>query len=147
MNLYRQQRDDQQRRCSAFLNKFAFFAFSKEQFEKGLEGLGLAESDTDLLVKIPGGGFMFKDMAPEFMKMMKAFDRERQAALKDPKTGRQFAIDMFRTELNNHEYSYTGDPTEALEALGYTPEEVRENPLLYDAFKEAVSEILDSLEN
>lgn len=147
MNLYREQRDDQQRRCSAFLKQYAFFAFDKEQFAKGLDRLGLGESDTDLLVKIQGGGFMLKDKAADFLQMMAAFDQERKAALEDPETGRQFAVDMFRTELNNHEYSYTGDPTEALEALCYTPEEIRADPRLFEAFKEAVSEILDSLEN
>ena len=140
MNLYRQQQSDQQARCSSFLNKYAFFAFDKDQFKGGLQKLGLTEADAGQLVRIPGGGYMLKEHAPAFKQMMQEFETERQTAMHDTNTGRQFTIDMFRTELNDHEYSYTGDPAEALEALGYTLEEIFDDPYLLETFKEAARE-------
>lgn len=37
---------------------------------------------------------------------------------------------MFLCELDNHEYGYTGDTSEALEALGFTAQEVVDDPRL-----------------
>lgn len=140
MNLYRSLQEAQQKRCSSFLNKYAFFAFDKDQYKTGLQKLGLTENDTGQLVRIPGGGYLIKDSAPAFNQMMQDFNKERLEAMHDTNTGRQFTIDMFRTELNDHEYSYTGDPSEALEALGYTLEEIFDDPYLLETFKEAARE-------
>ncbi len=140
MNLYRALQEDQQARCNSFLNKYAFFAFSKDQFDKGLQKLEITEADAGQLVRIPGGGYMLKEHAPAFKQMMQDFNKERLEAMHDTQTGRQFTIDMFRTELNDHEYSYTGDPAEALEALGYTLEEIFDDPYLLETFKEAARE-------
>ena len=141
MNLYTKQKKAQQARINDFLHKHAFFAFDNDQFEEGLESMGLTKEDTGQLVRIQGGGFMLKEKEPEFKQMLKDFAEERQAALNDPDTGRQFAIDMFRTELNNYEYGYTGDPKEAFEALGYTMQEIKAEPSLLAAFNTAVRQI------
>lgn len=47
-----------------------------------------------------------------------------EEAIAGDKTGEGFIYQMFLYELNNHEYGYTGDTEEALDALGYTAEEV-----------------------
>lgn len=137
-NLYQIQRDDQQRRVDAFLHKYAFFAFSKDQFSEGLQRLGLTETDAGRLVRIFGGGFLLREKAADFKNLMSSLSEERRDALKQPETGRQFARDMFYTELLNHEFTYTGDSQETLEALGYTLQEVREDPVLNEAFDEAI---------
>lgn len=136
-NLYRKQRDNQQRRANEFLHKYAFFAFSKEQFSEGLQKLGLTEDDAKHLFRIPGGGYLLAGKAKDFTKMLNDFAEERKAALNDPKTGRSFAYDMFFCELANHEYCYTGNPEEALDALGYTAEDVEADPMLKDALAQA----------
>ena len=46
------------------------------------------------------------------------------------KTGKGFIFDMFLQELENHEYSYTGDVQEALDALGITPQYMEAMPQL-----------------
>ena len=49
---------------------------------------------------------------------------------------------MFRNELANHEYGWTGDPEETLEALGMTWEEVQNSEKLLKGFNRAASEIM-----
>ena len=44
---------------------------------------------------------------------------------------------MFSAELENHEYGYTGDPTDALSALGLTLEQVINEPKMLHGFKRA----------
>ena len=48
---------------------------------------------------------------------------------------------MFLTELCNHEYSYTGDISETLDALNITAEEVNASAALQNGLKKAVKEI------
>ena len=65
--------------------------------------------------------------------MHETFDRHKremkEAIAADP-TGEGFIFDMFLCELDNHEYGYTGDTTDALEALGFTAKEVVDDPRL-----------------
>lgn len=137
MNLYRKLKDRQQERMNAFLNRYAFFAFSKEQYAAGLQKFGLSPDAAEGLISISGGGYLLKDKAAEFYKLLEKTGAERQAALDDPEAGAQFAFDMFRYELANHEYGYTGDAAETLAALGYTPEEVQNSDLLREALTKA----------
>ena len=48
---------------------------------------------------------------------------------------------MFLTELNNHEFGYTMDTEEALDALGYTADEVLSDPRLKRGIEKAATEI------
>ena len=49
---------------------------------------------------------------------------------------------MFRYELSNHEYVYTRDLQDTLDALGLTIEEINKRPLYIKALKEAVNDIV-----
>lgn len=51
--------------------------------------------------------------------------------------GLNFAKSAFKSELANHEYCYTMDPYDAINALGYTSDEINNDPLLHKALKEA----------
>ena len=46
-------------------------------------------------------------------------------------------------EIANHEYCYTMDPYDAINALGYTSDEINNDPLLSKALKAAKKELLD----
>ena len=54
-----------------------------------------------------------------------------------------FAKSAFKSELANHEYCYTMDPYDAINALGYTSDEINNDPLLHKALKTAKKELLD----
>lgn len=68
--------------------------------------------------------------------------KERKDAITADETGEGFVYQMFRNELANHEYGWTGDPEETLEALGMTWEEVQNSEKLLKGFNRAASEIM-----
>ena len=138
MNKYRMMKNQQQERVNAFLHEHAFFAFDKGQYLQGLEKLGLTEADAGQLVAISGGGYLPQEYADELTGLLQSFRQERQEAVNDQETGRQFAIDMFAAVLNDYEYGYTGDTGEALEALQLTQEEINSDPVLKDALETAM---------
>ena len=128
-NLYRELRKTQQKRVDSILNQYAFFAFSDEQFREGLQRFGLSTDPDDLkkIVRFFGGGYILKDHAGELRQALTKNHEELHEALH---SGADFAHDAFLTELYDHEYSYTGDPTDAVEALGLTMEEVLKDEYL-----------------
>jgi hypothetical protein len=46
---------------------------------------------------------------------------------------------MFNYELANHEYGYTQDLTDTLEALGLTMNEINADPRMANALKRAIA--------
>ena len=81
--------------------------------------------------------------------MHETFDRHKremkEAIAADP-TGEGFIFDMFLRELENHEYGYTGDMTDALEALGFTAQEVVDDPRLNRGISKAHQVIMGRVE-
>ena len=142
MNLYRAQQAEQQRRMSDFTSKYAFFAFDENQFNEGLEKLGIKPGAEGALVRIPGGGYVLADKAQDFRDLLKSFRRERDEALRDTETGAQFAYDMFRASLNDNEYSYSEDAEDTLNSLGYDLQDIEADPVLKTAFEKACKDIL-----
>lgn len=142
MNLYRAQQAEQQRRMSDFTSKYAFFAFDENQFNEGLEKLGIKPGTEDALVSIPGGGYVLADKAQDFKDLLKSFRQERADAIRDTETGAQFAYDMFRASLNDNEYSYSEDTEDTLHSLGYDLQDIEADPVLKTAFEKACKDIL-----
>lgn len=98
--------------------KGIFFAFSNEQFSEGMKKIG-AESVTEL-VDIGAGGFILKSKKAEFKKLIADIEGRKQDFLNK----KENFYDAVLYELRNHEYGYTGDHTDALEALGKTYEDL-----------------------
>ena len=114
------------------------FAFSDEQFKKMMEGLGLTIGDTDKIARVAGGAFIQKRDLDSYHEIVKRFDKELKEAIAADKTGDGFIYQMFLTELENHEYSYTGDAEDTLDALGYTIDEIYADDLLRHGFEKAI---------
>ncbi len=122
------------------LNAFPFmWAFDEKQFNAGMKGLGLEPTDTDKIFSIGAGGYIRKTDAPAMEEMFARHEAELKAARAADKKG--FTFEMFLYELDNHEYSYTGDATETLEALGLTWQEVQADKRLSDALNKAIKTI------
>ena len=138
MNRYAEMKQRQQQEFSAFPMQFAF---SDKQFIEGMAALGLEPTDTDKVYKAPGGGFYRREDGQRLKEMMDRFDRELQEAIAADETGEGFIYEMFLYELDNHEYSYTGDMSDALDALGYTADEVLGDPRLKRGIEKAIAEI------
>ena len=138
MNRNAEMKQRQQQEFSAFPMQFAF---SDKQFVEGMAALGLEPTDTDKVYKAPGGGFYRREDGQRLKEMMDRFDRELQEAIAADETGECFIYEMFLTELNNHEFGYTMDTEEALDALGYTADEVLSDPRLKRGIEKAATEI------
>ena len=141
MNRYEDLKQRQQQEFSAFPMQFAF---SDRQFAEAMAALGLTPADTDKVYKAPGGGIYRREDGPRLKKMMDRFDRELQSAIADDPTDDGFIFEMFLYELGNHEYGCTGDLSEMLDALDYTPDGIRADPRLSHGLERARLEVLEA---
>lgn len=118
------------------------FAFGDEQMKRKMEELGLTERNLkEKVVSIGCGGFMLKEDAPKYIETVKRHARERKEAVEADKDGTGYIYQMFRYELQNSEYGYTGDDTDTIEHLGFTREEIENNPALRKGLKKAKKSI------
>jgi heterodisulfide reductase subunit B len=119
------------------INEFPFgFAFNDKQFAEMMEKWGLTPEDTDKIYRIGGGGYIRKADEEAMNEMFERHSQERKAAMEADPCG--YCYHMFDYELANHEYNYTGDVTDALDALGLTYEEVKANKGVYDILMKAI---------
>lgn len=139
MNEYAELRQRQQAEFNALP---LGFAFSRKQFDEMMEGWGLdTEKDLDKILRVPGGGYVQKKDAGLLHQTAERHDAEMTAAIAGDVTGEGFIYQMFLYELDNHEYGYTRDTEDTLEALGYTEKEVFGDPRLKRGLEKAVAEI------
>jgi len=97
-----------------------FFAFSNEQLAEGMAKIGLAADDYKSIVSIGAGGYLLKEKREAFKAL---FDRQSKER-KDLKKDESKLVEALVYELSNHEYCITGNPEDALNALGLTLESV-----------------------
>lgn len=143
--IMRETYSEMKKRHSDEINAFPIgFAFSKEGFKESMEELGLTENDTDKITGIGyGGGFIKKDDVPKFVEMIKRQNKEQKEAIEADKTGEGFIKEMFRYELNNHEYYISGEYDETLESLNLTMEDINNDPKLKRGLELAKKEYLE----
>ena len=140
MNKYAELRNRQQKEFAALP---LGFAFSQKQFDEMMQDWGLdSEKDIKNIYSIGAGGYIQKKDADLLHKTYARHEKEMAAAISDDKTGDGFIYQMFLYELNNHEYGYTGDSEETLDALDYTMEQVQADARLLHGFEEARKKIL-----
>ena len=141
MNTYEEIKNKNQKR----INDFPLgFAFGNKQFRDMMEKWGLKETDTDKIYSIGAGGFIRKTDLEEYNKMWDEIRNEHKNLIEQDKTGEGYIKDMFLCELNNHEYSYTRELEETLDALGLTYDQVMESPSLKHGLELAEKIILNS---
>lgn len=140
MNKYSELRQRQQQEFNALP---LGFAFSQKQFGEMMEEWGLdPEKDLDKIYRLGStGGYYKKSDAQLIRDTFSRHEAEREAAIAEDKTGEGFIYEMFLCELNNHEYGYTMDTEDTLDALGYTADEVLADPRLKRGIEKAVTEI------
>lgn len=129
----------QQEEINAFPIKWAF---SKEQFKKAMEELGLKETDGDKIYLLGGGGFIKWTDAPAFKEMANRQQAEREEALQDD----QYVYEAFLYELANHEFCITYDFEPTLSALGMTEQQVAKDVRLLKLLKQAKDEYLKGVD-
>lgn len=100
------------------------------------------EKDIDGIYRLPGGGFVQKKDHALLHETMDRHEKELREAIAADKTGEGFIYQMFLHELNNHEFGYTLDAGDTLDALGYTAGEVLGDARLKHGFEKAKQEAL-----
>jgi hypothetical protein len=121
-----------------FNNFPCFFAFDKKQFNEGMEKLGLNPDDTDKIYRGIGGMFYKKSDSQKLKDMLNKHDKEFKEAVANDKTGEGFIYQMFKYELANHEYGYTYELDDTLNALDLTIEEINNNKNLLNGLNKAI---------
>ena len=115
-----------------------FFAFNQQQFNEGMLSVGLNPDDTAAIYKIGRtGGYFRKSDSKRFEDMMRRHGDERQKSIDGDTTGDGYIFDMFFYELCNHEYGYSGELSDTLDALGLSIDEINASPKLKYALNKA----------
>ncbi len=128
MNKYKMFTDRVQEEVNALPLKFAF---SNKQFEEMMNEWGLTTEDTDKIYKLGiSGGFYLKTDSDLIKNTLTRHEQEFQDEIAADPDGTNFIYDMFVYELRNHEYDYTGDIDDTLEALGFTIEDIKNDKRL-----------------
>lgn len=113
------------------------YAFGEQQFREMMNAWGLdPEKDLDKIYRLgDAGGFYLRTDARLVCDTFCRLKEEREAAIAEDKTGDGFIYQMFLCELANHEYNYTEDVEETLDALGYTWEQIMADKRLLHGLK------------
>lgn len=119
------------------VNEFPLgFAFNDKQFAEMMEKWGLTPEDTDKIYSIGVGGFVRKEDADAMHEMFERHAKEREEVIRENKD--DYLYHMFNYELGNHEYTYTYDLTDTLDALGLTMEDINADERMVDALNRAI---------
>ena len=92
---YIEMKDRHSKEYNEFTKGCVFFAFSEEQFNEGMEKIGLTPNDTDKIYRTAGGGFILRTKSKDQAKLFKRFYKEKQEAIKNDKDGTGFIREMF----------------------------------------------------
>ena len=87
MNRYEELKNRFQQEINAFPMKWAF---SKEQFDRSMQELGLDPADTDKIIGIPGGGFIRKSDKKAFIELFSRREKAVEAAIAEDVDGSGF---------------------------------------------------------
>lgn len=143
METYEEIIERQQKDYDDFIKGKVFYAFSKEQFNEGMQTLGLdyeKEDDIKKLASFVGGGYILKDYVKDFNNFLEAQHKEIEDRIEEDTTGSEFIAKMFKYELANHEYGYTRDLEPTLRALALTEEDIIKRPNLKEGLRIALEE-------
>ena len=128
---YKELRDKHQKEVNCFPFVFAFS--EKQLFEGMADKWGYTEADLDKIYSIGAGGYIRKEDAPALQEMTDRHFRELSEALNST----AFFEDALYYELCNHEYCITGNPDDALNALGLTDDDIINDPARLAAYRSA----------
>ena len=138
-NRYQALKERQQQDVNAFP---FFFAFNEGQFAEGMHSLGLSPGEEGKLYRLGStGGFYRRTDSDRLHEMFDRHAAEMQAAVDSDATGDGFIYEMFLYELANHEFTYTNDLSDTLDALDLTSEEINADKRLQHGLRKAVAEL------
>ena len=136
MNRYTEMKE----RHSVEVNAFPmFFAFNNQSFYEGMQKLGLYAAEQ--VCSIGYGGYIRKTDKDKYIELLRNHRKELETAISEDKTGNSFIYEMFLYELSNHEYSFTLDYEDTLNALGFTYDDLEKHPNLKHGITKAAKKL------
>ena len=140
METYKEMKDRHQAEVNALP---LAFAFSRDRFREKLAEWGITEKEAEAgaVVGIGGGGFIRSSDRDYVISTFERIADEKAAAIAADQDGTGYIFQGLKYELINHEYSYTGDAAEAVEAVGLTEEDLKRAPV-QAALKRATREVM-----
>lgn len=118
------------------LDDFPWFAaFDEEQFNEGMEKLGLSPDDRSLVMAVPPGIIIKQSDNQAYFDMQHRWTSEHISEIMKDDTGLGYIYDMFSYELKNHEYGYTGSVEDTLLSLNITPSLIEYSDTLKKGFE------------
>lgn len=82
----------------------------------------IGAKSVDELIGIGGGGYIQKSKKDDFLTMMRKHTAER----KEFSSNQNNLVELIFSEMCNHEYAYTQDPEDTLNALGKTYQDLQD---------------------
>lgn len=140
METYKEMKDRHQAEVNALP---LAFAFSRDQYHKKLKEWNISEEEAraGAIVGIGGGGFVRAEDHNKVLATFRRIEDERRAAIEADHDGTGFIYEMFLYELANHEYGYTGDVSETLDALNITEADLNSSEAMQTGLKRAAEKI------
>ena len=144
-NEYLKLREKQQAEFDALPLKAAY---GEKQFNEMMTAWGLDPvKDQNKVFHLVAGMYYLRKDSKLISETLKRHQEEMQKAIAADPTGEGFIFDMFTAEMANHEYGYTGDIGETLDALGLTAEEINGSETLQNGLRLAHKYIMQSSED
>lgn len=143
MNKYRELRERQQKEFDEA--NLLGYAFGNEQFKELMSRWGINPDNEQELKKVAhvfAGAYILVENIPAYKELNRRHREEFDAAVAEDKTGEGFIYQMFYYELCNHEFGYTGECDDTLDALGYSADDIMNNPALKHGLEKAATEIM-----
>ena len=137
MNRYKQLRDQLQKQYDALPIKYAF---SEMQFKNILKEFETEAGERVRLLHIGHGAYILAQDEKLIDEFLERSNRELSEAIKDD----EFLYDAFNYELANHEFCYTDDITDTLDALGLTWEQIKDDKRIMRILKKACENQYDN---
>ena len=134
-NIYLQVKAENEKRMNDLFESTVFFAFNNKQFQEGMEKIG-AKHTSELYKLGNSGGFYKKTDSDKIRQLFADMAKAEDDALEE--YGEEYAYQMFRYELSNHEFGYTMELDNTLDSVGYDIETISKNPVLYNGLKKAL---------
>lgn len=136
MNNYKELKEKHQKEFNEFP---MFFAFSNKQFSEAMKKIGLdPHKDTDKIYSFGAGGYYKKTDSGKLKELINRHKEEVKNAIESDKTGEGYIYQMFNYELGNHEYGWTKDLEDTLNALELTMEQINDHPALLNGLNKAL---------
>lgn len=144
MSKYLEIKNNNQKRFNDFSEKYIYwiFAFSNKEFDEKLKEHDITKEN---IISIGAGGFIKKEHKNLYLKEMNRLNKND--AFMQVKNDDAEVKKAFIYELANHEYCITYNLDDALDALGITFEELKNDERLLKLMIQAKKEYLKDSDN